>query len=326
MADHILIVGGAGYIGSHINKRLSLQGYKTVVFDNLSCGHREFLKWGEFVEGDIGNIDQLRSLFSKHQFAAVMHFSAFTYVGESVADPAKYYVNNVMNTLNLLNAMRESNIRNFIFSSSAATYGDPLEIPITESHQLSPINPYGRTKLMVENILADYSYAYGMQYVALRYFNAAGADSDCEIGEWHEPETHLIPLVLDAAAGVRKNIQVYGNDYNTADGTCVRDYIHVTDLADAHMLALQHLLRGDGSAVFNLGNGKGFSVQEVIDIARKITGKEIPVIEAGRRPGDPAVLIANADKAAAVLGWRPRYPGLDVIIETAWRWHCKLNG
>jgi UDP-glucose 4-epimerase len=325
-SQHILIVGGAGYIGSHVNKRLSQQGYRTVIFDNLSRGHRESVKWGKFVEGDTGAIGQVRSLFSKYRFAAVMHFSAFTYVGESLSDPAKYYVNNVMNTLNLLNVMRESNVENFIFSSSAAVYGDPVEIPITESHQLKPINPYGRTKLMVENILADYSVAYGLRFAALRYFNAAGADSECEIGEWHEPETHLIPLVLDAALGVRKNIPIYGSDYETRDGTCVRDYIHVTDLADAHIRALERLLGGEGSAVFNLGNGKGFSVREVIDTAVKVTGRKIPVADAPRRAGDPAVLIADAKKAEDVLGWRPQYPGLEAIIGTAWRWHCKLRG
>jgi UDP-glucose 4-epimerase len=255
-----------------------------------------------------------------------MHFSAYAYVGESFSDPAGYYVNNVVNTLNLLNAMRENGVEKFIFSSSAAVYGDPVQIPITEGHQLMPINPYGRTKKMVEDMLADYSAAYGLRYAALRYFNAAGADSECEIGEWHEPETHLIPLVLDAALGVRKNIQIYGSDYDTQDGTCVRDYIHVTDLADAHIRALERLLGGGESAVFNLGNGKGFSVREVIDAAGKATGRKIPVADAPRRAGDPAVLIADAKKAEAVLGWRPQYPGLDAIIGTAWRWHCKLRG
>ncbi|MBN1496887.1 MAG: UDP-glucose 4-epimerase GalE [Spirochaetes bacterium] len=325
-SEPILIVGGAGYIGSHINKGLSGQGYRTVVFDNFSCGHREFLKWGEFVEGDLADVGQIRGLFAQYRFAAVMHFSAFTYVGESVSDPAKYYANNVTNTLNLLNVMRENTVNKFIFSSSAATYGDPVETPITETHPLAPINPYGRTKLMVENILADYSSAYDVRYTALRYFNAAGADPETEVGEWHDPETHLIPLVLDAALGTRKNIQIYGTDYDTPDGTCVRDYIHVADLADAHIRALERLLRGEGSAVFNLGNGKGFSVREVIDIAGKVTGRNIPVIETDRRPGDPAVLIADAKKAESVLGWRPRYPGLDAIIESAWKWHRKLFG
>jgi UDP-glucose 4-epimerase len=326
--DHtgtILIVGGAGYIGSHVNKELAKRGFKTIVYDNLSCGHRKLLKWGDFVLGDLNDINQLRLVFGANHIDAVMHFSAFTYVGESVADPAKYYANNVANTLNLLTVMKEHDTRYFIFSSSAATYGDPVETPITENHPLNPINPYGRTKLMVENILSDFSSAYDMRYVSLRYFNAAGADRDCDTGEWHEPETHLIPLVLDAAMGVRDHIDVFGTDYDTADGTCVRDYIHVADLANAHIASLEHLLRGENSAIFNLGNGVGFSVRQVIETARSVTGRDIDVTECGRRAGDPAVLIADASRAKKVLGWIPAIPSIAEIIETAWEWQQKLQ-
>lgn len=320
----ILIVGGAGYIGSHVNKLLSQKGYKTVVFDNLSRGHQEFVKWGEFFRGDLSDKDQIRACFNKYPVKAVMHFSAFAYVGESVTDPIKYYQNNVANTLNLLEVMLESKVLHFVFSSSCATYGIPERIPITEEHPQKPINPYGRTKLMVEGILKDFDIAYGMKHVSLRYFNAAGADSDTEIGEWHEPETHLIPLVLDAASG-GPEVWIYGTDYDTQDGTCIRDYIHVSDLADAHMLALQHLLKTGKSSVFNLGNGNGFSVREVIETAEKVIGQNIRWVEAERREGDPPSLVGDCEKAKEILKWEPRHSKIVTIIETAWNWHLKLG-
>ncbi len=319
----ILITGGAGYIGSHVNKMLNEKGYRTVVFDNLSYGHEDFVKWGAFVLGDITDKEQLRLCFRKHSIQAVMHFSAFAYVGESVIDPAKYYQNNVANTINLLNVIREFGIRNFIFSSSCATYGIPQEIPITEEHPQHPVNPYGKSKLMVEEMLQDYESAYGIKHVNLRYFNAAGADPDGEIGEWHEPETHLIPLVLDGALGRREDIKILGTDYETPDGTCIRDYIHVNDLASAHILALEYLLNGGCSDSFNLGNGNGFSVHEVIDTARKITGRNIKAVTSARRAGDPPELVGSSEKARHVLKWDPQFDDLEVIIETAWKWHNK---
>jgi len=317
----ILIVGGAGYIGSHANKELTKRGYKTLILDNLVYGHESSVKWGTFVQGDLGDKETLRKVFKAYEIEAVMHFAAFAYVGESVTDPAKYYQNNVVNTINLLDVMLESGVKKFIFSSTCATYGDPIEIPITETHPQAPINPYGQSKLMVEKILADYSHAYDLKYVALRYFNAAGADAEGEIGEDHDPETHLIPLVLDVALGKREQINVFGSDYETKDGTAVRDYIHVTDLADAHILALEYLKKGEPSTVFNLGNGLGYSVQEVIDVAKKVTGEEIKTVYAPRREGDPAILIGGAEKAIKVLGWKPRFAKLEQIIETAWKWH-----
>jgi UDP-glucose 4-epimerase len=319
----ILIVGGAGYIGAHLNKEISKKGYETIVFDNLSYGHEDFVKWGIFERGDLGNIDEIRKVFKKYDIQAVMHFAAFTYVGESVVDPQKYYTNNVRNTLNLLQVMLEEKVKYFIFSSTCATYGNPVQIPITESHPQNPINPYGRGKLMVEQVLKDYSNAYDFKYVSLRYFNAAGADPESEIGENHDPETHLIPLVLDAASNKREDIKIFGTDYDTPDGTCIRDYIHVTDLAAAHILALEYLKNGGESDFFNLGNGNGFSVKEVIDTARKITGKQIKEEEAERRPGDPPILIGSSQKAMEILKWKPKYHDLSKIIETAWNWHQK---
>ncbi len=319
----ILIVGGAGYIGSHINKKLSQQGYETVVFDNLSFGHADFVEWGIFHKGDLSDIDDIREVFKKYPIDAVMHFAAFTYVGESVEDPQKYYLNNLRNTLNLLQVMLEEKVKYFVFSSTCATYGNPEEIPITENHPQNPINPYGKAKLMVEQVLADYTRVYDLNYVSLRYFNAAGADPDVEIGELHEPETHLIPLILDAATGRRDNIQIFGTDYPTPDGTCIRDYIHVMDLADAHIKALEYLQSGGESEVFNLGNGQGFSVREVIETARKVTGRKIKVEEVDRRPGDPPVLVGSSDKAREILDWNPKYLDLSLIIETAWKWHQK---
>lgn len=317
----ILIVGGAGYIGSHTNKLLHQKGYKTLIYDNLIYGHKESVKWGEFILGDLNDLEQLRLVFSKNNIEAVMHFAAFAYVGESVEDPQKYYINNVSNTLNILKVMQEFKCRYFIFSSTCATYGNPEYMPIDEKHPQNPINPYGQSKLMIEKILQDYSNAYNMNYVSLRYFNAAGADIDTEIGESHDPETHLIPLILDAAIGKRRDIKVFGTDYDTPDGSAIRDYIHVTDLADAHILALEYLKKGARSDVFNLGNGDGYSVLEVIDMVKQVTRKDFKVTLVDRRVGDPAKLIGDASKAKNILGWKPKYFELERIIETAWNWH-----
>lgn len=319
----ILIVGGAGYIGSHINKELTKKGFETVVFDSLVKGHQEAIKWGEFFQGDLANIEDLRQVFSKYKIDAVLHFAAFIEVGESVKDPQKYYQNNVKNTLNLFQVMLENDVKKIIFSSTAATFGNPQYTPIDELHPQIPINPYGQAKLMVEKILADYDFAYGLKYVALRYFNACGADLDNEIGENHTPESHLIPLILDAAIGKREDIKIFGTDYPTPDGTCVRDYVHVTDLAQAHILALQYLLDGNDSNSFNLGNGKGFSVKEVIDATKKVTGVDFKVTEVERRAGDPPELVADSTKAKQVLKWQPQYADLETIVKSAWAWHQK---
>jgi UDP-glucose 4-epimerase len=319
----VLVTGGAGYIGAHAVRELKKAGDEVVVFDNLIYGHRELAQGARLIIGELENVALLREVFAEHQFDAVMHFAAFAYVGESVENPAKYYRNNVVATLNLLDAMREAKVNRVIFSSTCATYGEPKEVPIAESHPQNPINPYGASKVMVERILQDYSVAYGLKYVALRYFNAAGADESGEIGEDHNPETHLIPLVLDAALGKRKHISIYGTDYDTPDGTCIRDYIHVTDLANAHVLGLKYLEKGGASDVFNLGNGNGFSVREVIEAAGRITGRKIPFVEGARRSGDPAKLIGSAEKAMRVLGWKPKFNQLETIIATAWKWHQK---
>jgi UDP-glucose 4-epimerase len=319
----IFIAGGAGYIGSHINKLLCRRGYKTVIFDNLVYGHREFVKWGEFFFGDLVHRDQIKDCFARYPIDAVMHFSAFAYVGESVVDPAKYYINNVANTLNLLDVMREFQVRYFIFSSTCATYGIPEKVPIPEDHPQKPINPYGKSKLMIEEILKDYDSAYGMKHINLRYFNAAGADPDGEIGERHDPETHLIPLTIDAALGRREDIRIFGTEYPTKDGTCIRDYIHVMDLADVHIRALEYLKANEKSTSFNLGNGIGHSVREVIDSVKRISKQEFKVTETGRREGDPPVLISSSKKAIETLQWRPQYADIDTIVETAWRWHSK---
>lgn len=321
----ILIVGGAGYIGSHINKELNKQGFKTVVFDNLSSGKKELVKWGEFFEGDLGNIENIRDVFKKYPIEAVLHFAAFKAVGESVADPQKYYLNNVSNTLNLFRIMRENNVNKFIFSSSAAVYGIPQYIPIDEKHPTNPINPYGETKLIVEHIIRDYSTAYDFKYVSLRYFNACGADLDGEVGEWQGSSSNLIPLVLDAAIGEKEEIGIFGTDYPTPDGTCIRDYIHVADLAEAHVLALKYLLNDGKSECFNLGNGKGFSVREVIGMAKKVTGVDFKVTEKGRRAGDPPELIADSKKAKEILKWEPKYFDLETIVSSAWNWHKQFK-
>jgi UDP-glucose 4-epimerase len=321
----ILIVGGAGYIGSHINYLLNIKGYKTIVFDSLINGHKSFVKWGEFFHGDLCSIDQLRSVFKKYNISAVMHFAAFAYVGESVTNPQKYYINNVSNTLNLLSVMREFEVKEIIFSSTCATYGVPSTIPITELHPQNPINPYGKSKFMVERIIEDYSAAYGFRYSLLRYFNAAGAEPNAVIGEWHDPETHLIPLILDAAIDPTKEIQIFGQDYDTPDGSCIRDYIHVQDLANAHLLAMEYIVEEKDNQVFNLGVSTGYSVKEVINCAKEITGIGITVNDAPRRPGDPPILLGCADKANSVLGWQPRCSDMETIIETAWLWHRKLK-
>lgn len=321
---NILVTGGAGYIGSHCCKALHQKGFHPITIDNLVYGHENFVRWGEFFQGDVGNPADLKKCFSRHKIDAVMHFAAYAYVGESVQDPLKYYENNLRNTVELLHAVVENDINHFVFSSTCATYGNPEETPIDERHPLNPINPYGRTKRMIEEILEDYGAAYGLNYTSLRYFNAAGADPDGEVGEDHNPETHLIPLVLDVATTKRKSIKVFGTDYPTPDGTCIRDYIHVTDLAEAHILALQRLTDGADSSVYNLGNGRGFSVLEVIERAREITARDIAAENTDRRPGDPPVLIASNEKAIAELGWKPQYADLDDIIGTAWRWHQNL--
>ncbi|MFB5085900.1 UDP-glucose 4-epimerase GalE [Psychrobacillus sp. PGGUH221] len=323
----ILVVGGAGYIGSHTVKYLMKQGKEIVVFDNLSTGHREFVpNKVPFFKGDLDNKKDLHTLFSEYQsINSVIHFAASAYVGESVEKPAKYYHNNVVNTLQLLDVMLEYNVKNIVFSSTCATYGNPQVLPITEKHPQNPINPYGRTKLMMEQVMEDYSRAYGLKYVALRYFNAAGADVDCEIGEWHEPESHLIPLVLDVAIGNRSSISVFGRDFDTPDGTCIRDYIHVTDLADAHSRAVDYLEQHGGNLKLNLGNGLGYSVLEIIQTAEEITGQQIKTVMVDKRTGDPAKLIGSAIKAEQVLGWQPQYK-LEKIIKTAWDWHVKKFG
>ena len=319
---YILVVGGAGYIGSYMCKCLANNGYKPIVLDNLVRGHREAIKWGPFYEGSISDKTLLMHIFSKHEIAAVMHFAAFCYVDESVREPVEYYQNNVANTINLLKVMIEKNISNFIFSSSCATYGEPIETPITEQHPQNPINPYGRSKLMVEQILDDFGNAYGLKSVSLRYFNAAGADPDGEVGEDHTPETHLIPLVLQTALGQKQVINIFGDDYPTEDGTCIRDYIHISDLAQAHLLALERLLNSQLTGqYYNLGNGDGYSVKQVIGTARKITKKKISTKITERRLGDPAVLIGSSEKAVKELGWKPRFADLKTIIETAWKWH-----
>jgi UDP-glucose-4-epimerase GalE len=318
---NILVVGGAGYIGSHMCKYLAQNGHTPIVLDNLIYGHREAVKWGPFIEGAMENRYILDSIFTQYEIEAVMHFAAFAYVGESVTEPGKYYENNVAATISLLEGMRRNNILKFIFSSTCATYGEPVEIPITESHPKKPINPYGRGKVMVEQILDDYQSAYGLNSISLRYFNAAGADPDGEIGEDHDPETHLIPLVLQTAIGIRDEITVFGDDYPTEDGTCIRDYIHVTDLSQAHLLALEKLMNNSLGGKYNLGNGDGVSVNNVIDAAREITGERIPSKMAGRRPGDPAILIGSSEKAVKELGWKPQFADLKSILETAWRWH-----
>lgn len=320
MARSVLVTGGAGYVGSHACKALFRAGYLPVAYDNLSRGHREAVRWGPLVEGDTADRARLLAAIRQHQIGAVLHFAAFAYVGESVADPALYYRNNLVGSLALIEAMRESGVTKIVFSSTCATYGVPDAVPIPESARQVPVNPYGETKLAVERALRWYE-AHGLRSVALRYFNAAGADPEGEIGERHDPETHLIPLVLEAALGKRAGVEIYGTDYPTPDGTAIRDYVHVADLAAAHVLALDHLAAGGESLRLNLGTGSGHSVREVIAAAERISGRRVPFRAAPRRPGDPPVLVADARLAAERLGWQPRLSDLDTILGTALAWH-----
>ena len=322
--QNILVVGGAGYIGSHVVLALKRAGYDVVILDNLIYGHKDLVEQVlqvELVIGDIADRTLLDRLFKTHNIAAVMHFAAYAYVGESVEEPAKYYRNNFMGSLILLEAMLAASVTKLVFSSTCATYGIPTTVPVTEEHPQNPINPYGASKLMVERILSDFAQAYDFRSVCFRYFNAAGADPTGLLGEDHTPETHLIPLVLLAALGKRESVSIFGTDYPTPDGSCIRDYIHVTDLAQAHLLGLEYLLKGGNSDVFNLGNGNGFSVREVIETAHKVTGKDIKVIERDRRPGDPPCLVGSGKKATKILGWNPQYSQLDDILSHAWQWH-----
>jgi UDP-glucose 4-epimerase len=322
----VLVVGGAGYIGCHMVKELLATGARVVVLDNLSTGNRDLVPMGTFIRGSASDRQCLRRLFDEHRVDAVMHFAAASLVGESVTAPLDYYRNNVCATTALLDAMVAGGVTRFIFSSSAAVYGEPAGVPIEETHALAPTNPYGATKVTVERLLEECDRAYGLQFVSLRYFNAAGADRSGLLGERHDPETHLIPLVLKVAAGQGEAVHIYGTDYPTPDGTCIRDYVHVTDLARAHLLALRHLLDGGGSGVYNLGNSRGYSVREVVASARKVTGHPLPVIPCERRPGDPAVLVAASGKIRRELGWSPRFEHLEQIMETAWRWHRREAG
>jgi UDP-glucose 4-epimerase len=322
----VLVVGGAGYIGSHMALMLSQQGAQVIVLDDLSSGHVDAVLSGRLVQGSIEETGLLDRLFTDEKFDGVMHFASFIQVCESVQHPAKYYRNNVTHTMNLLDAMIRHRVKNFIFSSTAAIFGQPEYVPIDEAHPKQPINPYGRSKWMIEQVLQDYDSAYGLKSVCLRYFNAAGADPEARIGETHEPETHLIPLLLQVASGRRHSAQIFGDDYDTPDGTCIRDYVHVLDLAAVHSLALRHLISGGASAAYNLGNGNGFSVRQVIDTVGQVTNKPIPVIDAARRPGDPARLVADCRLARRHLGWTPTYPNLSTIVSHAWNWERKIAG
>jgi UDP-glucose-4-epimerase GalE len=316
----ILVTGGAGYIGSHAVRLFLARGHDVWVYDNLSQGHRAAVPADRLIVGDLANVAQLDQVVVGHRIEAVVHFAAFTYVGESVRDPGRYYQNNLVNTLNLMECLRRNGVWRFVFSSTAATYGVVGKDPITEDRPQRPINPYGASKLAVERALADYAAAYQWGYAALRYFNASGASPDGTIGEDHDPETHLIPLVIQAAMGQRPYIEIYGTDYATPDGTCIRDYIHVDDLAEAHLLALERLQPGTG-LLYNLGIGRGYSVREVIRTVEQVMGKPVPVKEGPRRPGDPDTLVASSEKIQRELGWRPRYTELRAVVETAWNWH-----
>jgi UDP-glucose 4-epimerase len=331
MSMTVLVTGGAGYIGSHMVKLLACEGHQVTVFDNLCNGHRDAVGGADFVEGDLRDRSAIARVFDGRRFDAVLHFAAFAYVGESVQDPGKYYVNNVTGTLNLLDAMRAAGVRRLVFSSTCSTYGDPVSLPMAEDHPQRPVNPYGMSKLMAERAMTDYGHAYGLRTIALRYFNAAGCDPEGELGERHDPETHLIPLVLREALRVRAGgnptdtqLQVFGDDFDTPDGTCIRDYVHVTDLCAAHLLAVDRLQSRDGGfEAFNLGTGTGYSVKEVIETCRRVTGQDIRYRVVGRRAGDPARLVASAAHARGELGWRPRFDALEPIVETAWRWFVR---
>ena len=322
--ETVLVVGGAGYIGSHTCLDLANKGYKPVVFDNFSNGHREFVKWGPAEEGDIRDRARLDEVLAKHKPSAILHFAALIEVGESVKDPISFYENNVIGTLTLLSAAQAAGINAFVFSSTCATYGLPQSVPLDETHRQVPINPYGRTKYIVEQALADYDQYKSLRSVVLRYFNAAGADFEGRIGEWHQPETHAIPLAIDAALGRRQGFKVFGSDYETRDGTCVRDYIHVLDLADAHVRAVEYLLKGGDSVALNLGTGTGTTVRELLGAIEEVSNRPFPVDYIGRREGDSHTLVANNDKARDVLGWVPQYD-LSEIISSAWNWHAKSN-
>ncbi len=324
----ILVTGGAGYIGSHTVLALQKKGYNVIVFDNLVYGHPELIKDIpniKLVVGDINDKDALEQTFKNYNIQAVIHFAAYAYVGESVINPAKYYRNNVVGTLTLLETMLREGVKKIVFSSTCATYGIPQIFPIPETHPQAPINPYGMSKLIVEKILQDFDQAYNLKSVIFRYFNAAGADPNNQLGEDHQPETHLIPLILLTALGKRDNISIFGTDYPTPDGTCIRDYIHVSDLADAHILGLEYLLAENASNIFNLGNGQGFSIKEVIETAKEVTGKNIPIKISDRRVGDPAILVGSGEKAQQILAWNPQYSSLHEMIFHAWKWHLKRH-
>jgi UDP-arabinose 4-epimerase len=320
---NVLVTGGAGYIGSHTAKVLAKSGYKPVVVDNMTFGHDWAVKWGPLEKGDLCDADFVRQVLAQHKIEAVVHFAANAFVGESMSNPRKYFKNNVVNTLNLLNAMMDASVKTIVFSSTCATYGDPIRVPIDETHPQNPVNPYGESKLFVEKMLKWYGSAYGLRWVALRYFNAAGADPEGEIGEDHTPETHLIPLVIQAALKQRPHIEVFGTDYPTPDKTAIRDYIHVTDLADAHVKAIQILQNGGKSDAINLGTGTGNSVREVIKAVEKVSGRPVKVVDSPRRAGDPPALVADAKKAASVLKWKPQYANIETIVEHAWKWSSR---
>ena len=317
----VLVVGGAGYIGSHTVKELVRAGREPIVYDDLRKGHRDAIGDVTFVTGDLHDSQALKEAIVEYGVDGVIHFAAFIEVGESMRDPQKYYRNNVTGALNLLSVMRETGVERLIFSSSAAVYGEPEQIPVHEDAALQPTSVYGRTKMIVELALADYAMAYGLHYAALRYFNVAGADASGDIGEDHDPETHLIPLIIKTLMGQRAKFSLFGTDYPTPDGTCIRDYVHVTDLARAHILALEWLEQDNQSRIYNLGNGNGFSNREIIETVERVTGKKLNMVEESRRPGDPAALVAGSRKIKDELGWKPEYDSLETIIETAWRWH-----
>jgi UDP-glucose-4-epimerase GalE len=319
----ILVTGGAGYIGSHTAMVLAAAGHEPVVFDDMSQGHDWAVKWGPLERGSLSNPARLAQVFAAHPIDAVVHFAASALVGESMTNPAKYFRNNTVATLNLLDAMRDAGVSTLVFSSTCATYGDPVRVPIDETHPQVPVNPYGESKLMIEKIMRWYGEAYGLRWMALRYFNAAGADPEGRIGEDHDPESHLIPLVIGAAQGARPPVKIFGTDYPTADGTAIRDYIHVLDLADAHLRALDRLRSGAASQAINLGTGRGHSVREVVDTIARVAGKPVPVVESPRRPGDPPELVAAPERARDVLGWTCRYAELETIVRHAWTWHEK---
>ncbi len=320
---NILVIGGCGYIGSHMVKCLLTAGHEVVVLDDLSAGFADSLLGGKLIVGDCGDRELLNQIFSQHKFDGVLHFASYIQVGESVTNPAKYYQNNVAKTLTLLETMKDHNLKTLIFSSTAAVFGEPDYSPIDEQHPRVPINPYGMSKNMVEAMLQDFDHAYDFRSVALRYFNAAGADAEARIGERHQPETHLIPLALQAVLGKRPALKVFGRDYETPDGTCIRDYIHIDDLSTAHLLALEYLWNGGETAAFNLGNGAGFSVQEVLDAVEKVAGKPVPIENTERRAGDPARLVADSSLAKKTLAWQPQYPDLSTIVQHAWQWEQK---